>query len=95
VLTATSHNALPTQPTMTHPTLSASILEPMPQTAVQYTPSPSKASQRQICSSTQAMHENDVMPAKALEPGPAVPPVLQPTRSLQVSSVKNMTKTQI
>lgn len=94
MLTATSHNALPTEPPMTHPTLSASLLEPMPQTAVQYAPSPSKASQRQICSNTKAMHENDVIPAKALEPGLAVPPVLQPTRSLPVSSRRNMTKTQ-
>lgn len=81
---------------MTHPTLSASILEPMPQTAIHYAPSPSSASQEQICtSSTQAMAENDVYPAKALEPGPAVPSMLQPTKSLPASGVKNMTKTEI
>lgn len=79
---------------MTHPTLSAAILEPMPQTAIHYIPSPSTASERLACGNTQAM-DNEVYPAKALAPGPAVPPVLQPTKSLPSNGSKNMTKTQI
>lgn len=92
MFTATSYSASPTQPAQTKPTQSASLLDPTQSAATHTTPHPSKT--ELICGATRA-HGNDVNPAQALAPGPAVNPVPIATKPFVNKDFKNMTRTRI